>query len=397
MTETDRGCGAHRAARLLEPRSVAIVGASPGAGGSQIISNLVSYGFEGDIHPVNPKYDLVAGFKCHPTVRDIGGSVDVVAIRVPADRVAGVLRDCTELGIGGAIIFAAGFGEDAGGRGSERELEIRTILEDGDLVVSGPNTLGYFNVLSRTALTSSPALVPSVIRRDARWIPDSDDELWAAARGNIALVGHSGGLVFSMFSRGLAQGMGFSHVVSLGNETDFDALECVEYLCTLREVKVIAMFVEGFRRPEQLWTVAAAAEAAGKALVIGKGGESEAGRAAALSHTGHLAGQTLVHDAVFRRLGIVQVHDQEEMIDVCWALATNEPIAGNAVAVATQSGGSAVWTADALERAGFQLPNIDAGRQEELKALLPPFASVRNPIDGTGASQVGLATVMRDG
>jgi acetate---CoA ligase (ADP-forming) len=372
-----------------------VVGASPESGGARFLQTLSWYGFQAPVYPVNPKYDQVLGWKCYPSVTAIGEPVDLVAIRVPADHVAGILRDCVAAGAGAAIIFSAGFIDDERGRGKDRQAEIESILAGSDLVVAGPNTLGYFNVSSGIACTTSPGVVPDFIRSSAPWIPEGDDELRQSLRGNVAVLAQSGGLSFSVFSRGVAEGVGFSHVVSLGNEVDLDVLDCAEYLITQPDVRVIAMYVEGFRHPERLPAVAEAARAAGTALVIGKAGASAAGRAAALSHTGHLAGESMLNEAVFRRHGIITVSDQDEMLDACWALSTGRSLRGSNVVVASLSGGSGVWTCDALERAGFELPPIDAERQQAVSEVLPDFANIRNPIDVTGASAVGLAGVMR--
>lgn len=383
------------AARLLEPRNIAVVGASPDAGTARLLETLRWYGFAGDIYPVNPKYDEINGLKCYPTVSAVGESVDLVTIRIPAAGVAAVLRDCVQAKAGAVMILSAGFIDDERGAGKDRQAEIEMILDGSDIVVAGPNTLGFFNISAGIACTTSPGIHPDYIRASAPWIPPGDDELRDSLRGGVAVLAQSGGLGFSVFSRGIADGVGFSHIVSLGNEVDLDVLDCAEYLVTLPDVRVIAMYVEGFRRPERLPVVAEAARAAGKALVIGKAGLSDVGRDAALSHTGHLAGDASINDAVFRRLGILQVHDREEMLDVCWALSTGRRLGGSNVLMGSLSGGSAVWTADALHRAGFKLPPIDEERQSALGSVLPEFANLRNPIDVTGAAAVGLATILR--
>lgn len=385
-----------RVARLLEPRSVAVIGASASDGtGTRLLRNLVANRYDGAIYPVNPKYDEIDGLRCYARIADIPEPVDVAAVVVSADGVAEALRQCVAAGVGAAVIMAAGFGEDARGEGKARQAEIDAILADSDLVVCGPNSEGYFNLTEGIALSMSHSTNADFLRETARWLPDGEPNPAKALRGGVAIVAQSGGLGFSLLGRGAAAGVGFSHIVSVGNEIDIDVLDCARYLLTRPEVRVVGMYVEGLRRPERLSAVAEAAEASGKVLVIGKAGASEAGRAAALSHTGHLAGEAQVYEALFRRLGIVQVHDQEELLDVCAALATNAPILGDNIGLASWSGGSAVWTSDALERAGFRVPELDEDRQRELAELLPPFASLRNPIDITGASRVGVATVLR--
>lgn len=383
-----------RAARLLEPSSVAVVGATAEGPGTRFIDNILSHGFQGTIYPINPKYDEVLGLECYASIEDVPEPIDLVAIRVPAERVPDVLRSCVKANVGAALVLVAGFAEDERGAGKARQAEIDEILRGSDLVVCGPNSEGFFNLLSGLSASPNRSVNAEYIREIAPWVPAVTD-VRAAVCGGVAVLAQSGGLAFSVFARGVALGIGFSHVISLGNELDLDVLDCTEYLLTKPEVKVIGMYVEGFHRPERLAVVAEAARKAGKTLVIGKAGSSDAGKAAALSHTGHLAGEARVYDAVLDRLNVIQVHDQEELLDVCAALAGVHPLKGNRVAIVSWSGGSAVWTADSLDHAGFTLPQLDPARQAELSALLPPFASIRNPIDVTGASQVGVASVMR--
>ena len=385
----------HKAERLLEPSSVAVIGATAEGPGTRFIDNIVSHGYQGAIYPVNPKYDEVLGLKCYASIEDVPEPVDLAAIRVPAERVPDVLRSCINAKVGAALILVAGFGEDERGAGKARQAEIEEILRGSNMVVCGPNSEGFFNLLSGISASPNRTVSADYIREIAPWVPAGTTDIGAAISGGVAVLAQSGGLAFSVFSRGVALGIGFSHVISLGNELDLDVLDCTEYLLTKPEVKVIGMYVEGFKRPERLAEVAEAARKAGKTLVIGKAGTSDAGKAAALSHTGHLAGEARVYDAVLHRLNVIQVDDQEELLDVCAALASAHRLEGNRVAIVSWSGGSAVWTADALDRAGFALPQLDSERQGELSALLPPFATIRNPIDVTGASQVGVASVMR--
>lgn len=388
---------APRAARMLQPRTIAIIGASEGEGAlsANLVRHLTEHGFTGDIFLVNPRRDRIGEQPCYHSVTDVPVPVDVAALVVPADAVADALAGCVAAKVGAAVIMAAGFVEDSRGRGQERQAEIEAVLRGSDLVVCGPNSEGYFNISSGIALSFSSSVSEEFLRYSASWMAEGDTDLTAAIRGNVAIVAQSGGLGFSIFSRGVAAGVGFSHVISVGNETDLDVLDCAEYLVTQPDVAVIGMYVEGLRHPERLAAVAAAAADAGKAIVIGKAGSSTAGSRATVSHTGHLAGESGVYDAVFRRLGVVQVGDQEELLDVCWALSAGRVHPGNRAAIVSWSGGSAVWTADACERAGFELPVLAADVREELAEVLPPFAGVSNPVDITGAAKTSVGAVMR--
>jgi acyl-CoA synthetase (NDP forming) len=385
-----------RAGRLLEPRTIAIIGASSGEGlSSRLVANLAAHGFEGEIFLVNPRHSQIGGVPCYPSIVDVPASVDVAAVVVPADAVADALADCVQAGVGAAVIMAAGFVEDARGPGKDRQARIEEATRGSDLVVCGPNSEGFFNVSSGIALSFSGSVNPDFLRYSAAWMTPEEQNVREAIAGDVAIVAQSGGLGFSIFSRGVAAGMGFSHVISVGNEMDLDVLDCAEYLLTRAEVKVIGMYVEGLRHPERLPAVATAARRAGKAIVIGKSGVSAAGSRSTLSHTGHLAGDARLYAAAFRHYGIIEVSDQEELLDTCWALSTSPPLTGDNVAVVSWSGGSAVWTADACERAGFRLPVLDDDTQARLAELLPSFAGVQNPVDITGASKTSLGKIMR--
>jgi acyl-CoA synthetase (NDP forming) len=375
---------------------VAIIGASKGDGhGARLIPNLSSYGYGGEIIPVNPKHDEIAGFKSYPSIEHVPGRVDLATIVVGAESVADRLRECVRAEVGAVVIMAAGFAEVTDHVGRQRQRHIDDIIRGSGIVVLGPNSEGFINIRRRISLTFGAGSNALALKHSLAWLPDGADPVTEIA-GSIALVAQSGGLGFSIFARGLAIGAGFSHVISVGNEADIDVLDCVDYLIEQPEVAVIGMYVEGLRRPERFAAVAQRARSRGKALVLGKAGTTEVGRQAALSHTGHLAGPTEIYAALTHRLGIVPVDDQEELLDACRALSTNSPLEGTNVAAVTYSGGSGVWMADALERAGLSLPELDSDRRASIGKLLPDFASTRNPVDVTAASKVGLAKVMRE-
>lgn len=386
-----------RIRQLLEPQSIAIIGASAGTGvGATIRSNLEAYGFTGRIYLVNPRYEEIGGVRCYPAVDAIGEQVDLAAIAVPADFVAEAIAACVRADVGAAVIMSAGFAEDARGGGAERQKAMDEALADTDMVVCGPNSQGIFNVAAGIPVSFSGSVTKKMIGQAGEWMsPEQQEAIPSSVSGGVAIVAQSGGLGFSIFARGVAQGIGFSHVVSVGNEADLDVLECADYLLHSPEVKVIGMYVEGFHHPDRLAALAEQAMRAGKTIVMGKSGSTGAGSRATLSHTGHLAGDATLLEAAFRRFGIIQVSDQDELLDVCWALSTLHPLAGDNIGVVSISGGTAVWTADACERVGLSLPAFDEERQSVLAGMLPSFASIGNPIDVTATAGTGLASVMR--
>ncbi len=383
-----------QAQRVLTPESIAIVGASTRNHITQaLLQNMKDFAFPGDVYLINPKYAEMEGQPCYPSVEAIGKPIDLAVILVPADAVPAAVADCVKAGVGGVMVMSAGFGEDQRGSGKERERALLNAVEGSDVIIVGPNAEGFIDTRLGMWLSFSPSVNQEFLRGATLWAgPDSD--LKQNVHGNIAVVSQSGGLGFAVFGRGVERGIGFSHIISLGNELDLDVLDCTEYLLAQPDVKVIAMYVEGFRRPERLRAVAAAARAAGKFLVIGKAGESKSGGEAAVSHTGHLAGASAVNLAAMRKFGILTVADQDEMLDVCAVLSTCPPLNGNRLGVASLSGGSAVWAADACERFGFELPELTGSTRDRLLADLPDFANARNPIDLTGASKTTLVNIL---
>lgn len=386
-----------RIRQLLEPTSIAIIGASAGGGvGGAIRRNLAQYGYGGAVYLVNPRYEEIAGERCYPAVDAIGASIDLAAIAVPADAVPEAVAACVRAGVGAVVIMSAGFIEDTRGGGLERQQAMDAALAGSDMVVCGPNSQGILNVTAGIPVSFSGSVQLDMIARAGAWMsPEQREHVAASVAGGVAIVAQSGGLGFSLFARGIAQGIGFSHVVSVGNEADLDVLECAQYLLTRPEVRVIGMYVEGFDQPERLAAVAQQAMEVGKTVVIGKSGSTGAGSRAALSHTGHLAGDAPLLEAAFRRFGIIAVQDQDELLDVCWAVSSLPPMRGDNVGVVSISGGSAVWTADACERAGLRLPDFDQERRDVLAGMVPSFASIGNPIDITATASTPLSTVMR--
>jgi acyl-CoA synthetase (NDP forming) len=394
---TTRADRSDRIRQLLEPTSIAIIGASAGTGvGAVLRRNLAEYGYAGAVYLVNPRYEQIAGERCYPAVDAIGAPVDLAAIAVPADFVPEAIAACVRAGVGAVVIMSAGFAEDVRGGGAQRQEAMDAALAGSDMVVCGPNSQGIFTVAAGIAVSFSGSVQQEMIRQAGAWMSEEQRaNVSLAVSGGVAIIAQSGGLGFSIFARGVADGIGFSHVVSVGNEADLDVLECAQYLLKSPDVKVIGMYVEGFRRPEQLAAVAEQAMRAGKTIVVGKSGSTAAGSRATLSHTGHLAGDAQLLQAALRRFGIIEVQDQDELLDVCWALSTLHPLEGDNIGVVSISGGTAVWTADACERAGLSLPDFDEERRSVLAGLLPSFASIGNPIDITATATTGLATVMR--
>jgi acyl-CoA synthetase (NDP forming) len=213
--------------------------------------------------------------------------------------------------------------------------------------------------------------------------------------GNIAMISQSGGLGFGIVEYGVSRGLGFSYMVSVGNEVDLEAADFLEYFLDDPRTKVVAMFVEGFQSPERFLGLLPRYLERGKAMVIAKMGTSQVGRLAAVSHTAHAAGQNELYSALFQRYGAYQATDIPDLLDAAAALSCWDSIGGRGVGILTGSGGAAVWTAEACVASGLAVPELEADRQEAIFADLAYYASARNPVDVTAGGIASLINAIR--
>jgi acetyltransferase len=352
-------------ARLFAPASVAVLGASrdPAKLGHRLLENLKTSGYAGRIHPVNPSGEPILGLATVPAVAALPDGVDLALVSLPAPAVPAAVTALAARGVRAAIVLSSGFGEvDDGGRDAQRELF--AVARAAGMRLVGPNCMGVY---------SAPARLNGTYFWDLPRI-----------EGGIGVVSQSGaygGLIFRQLG---GRGLGVRHFLSIGNQADVDAAEMIEYLADDPGTTLIACFVEGLRDGRRF--VEAARRATGtKPMVVLKGGRSDAGRRAAGSHTGALAGTYDVYRAAFRRAGAVPAEDTEEFFDAVETLAVSagRRPAAPAVAVLTVSGGPSVVAADAAEQAGLAVPPLAADARSALRALLPPFAAVGNPVDFT--------------
>lgn len=359
--------GAHAVATLLNPRSVAVVGASADATrtGGRPVAYLLKHGYAGAIYPVNPRVDRIGALPCFPSVAALPQAPDVALVLLGADRAAEAVRALAARGTVAAIVLAGGYGE-AGPEGARRQRELHEAA--GPMRLLGPNTIGLVNLTDRVVLSASGAL-------------EVDDP----PRGGIGLVSQSGGVLGSLLSRAAARGIGLSKLVSTGNEADLELADFVDALACDEATSVIALYVEAVRRPDRFRAAALRAAEAGKPVVCFKVGRSEGGARAAASHTGALAGTDRMVDALFRDSGVVRAQTFADLLDMPAALATGRRLRGRRVAILTSTGGAGTLVADSLGLAGFETPPPDAGTATALRALQPDDAgaSGRNPVDVT--------------
>lgn len=358
--------------KLLEPRSIAVVGASerPGAG-RYVLENLDRLGFSGAILPVNPKYDTVLGRPCFPSLAEATrqhGDIDAVAILLGRERITSVVREAAEVGVRAAWAFASGFFE-AGDAGRRLQAELVDACREADTAFCGPNCVGYANPRHGTALYSAP-------------LPDRLEA------GRVGFVSQSGSICLALANS--ARHIGFRLLASTGNEAVLDCTDYIRYLIEDPDTRVIGAFIEQLRRPDAFVGVAEEAREAGKPLVVLKVGRSEMARRATAAHTGALAGEDAIYDALFDKHGIVRVEDLDELIETVRALDLlgDRLPAGNRVAMLTLSGGEISLIGDIADGLDLAFPDWSSDARDQLAQTLPEYADISNPLDAWGGGRI---------
>lgn len=374
----------HRLGRLLRPRSVALVGASDRSNWSTRIHDALGViGYAGAVHYVNPKGGTAHGHPLHRSVRDLPEVPDLAYVMVPAAAVLDALTDAAEAGVRAAVILSSGFAE-TGPEGAARQAELAALADKHDMVVLGPNSLGYVSAQARIALKP--------FQRGEALLP-----------GPIGVVSQSGNITVALINMARSFDVGLSYMVSTGNEMDVALADVVDFLAEDPATWVIAVFAESFKEPHAFLRACLKARAAGKPVVVLKVGRSEAAARAALAHTGALVGDDAVVDAFLHAAGAIRVSSLEDLLATADLFARTGPVAGNGIAVLAMSGGTCDIVADRAEEIGLALPEFGPETIAALQAVLPDFASAQNPLDVTGAAVVddelfgaALAIVARD-
>ena len=353
---------------LLSPRSIAVVGigSNPDGPARRVVSNLQSLGFDGGIYPVNPKHESILDLECYPSLEAIDASIDLAVIAVPAAQVIDVVRKGAEGGIKNYIILSSGFGE-IGEKGRALEAELKSLAKRHGLTIMGPNCSGSINFHERKHLSFTAVL-------------DAD----AFLPGPVAYIGQSGAIGAIFYSLAVKHNVGFSHLISSGNEGSLDLTDYLEYLIADPNTQIMVAYAEQIKNGRRLLELGKQARAAGKHIVVFKSGRAGAGARAAISHTGSMAANDAICSSLFRRSGIVKVRTLEELLAVCKLLLAKRALpAGRRAALLAISGGSAVMAADLAEESGFTVPSLSPDTRLRLREWLPEFASFDNPIDVT--------------
>jgi len=348
---------------LFNPGSVALIGASPRSGsvGAVIARNLQRAGFAGELMLVNPKHTTIDGLIVHPNIASLPRAPDIAVIATPAETVPSLIAELGERGTRAAVIITAGFAE-LGERGHSLQQAILDAARPHLMRIIGPNCVGI--MVPRLGLDATFSHV-------------------AAAIGDIAFVSQSGAMVTAMLDWAVSRGIGFSHVVSLGDMADVDFGDMLDYLAADPHTRAILLYAEGITHGRKFMSAGRAASRIKPVLVL-KAGRSSAGSRAAISHTGVLAGADAVYDAVFRRAGMLRVGTMAELFDAAETLALTREQVGDRLAILTNGGGAGVLAADALVAAGGRLAELSKNTIAELTRRLPATWSRGNPIDIIG-------------
>jgi acetyl coenzyme A synthetase (ADP forming)-like protein len=362
IEERDRAAVVASIRRILNPKSIAVIGASrtPGTIGFELVHNLVRGGFTGPVFPVNPQAGSVGGIHAYATVGDIPVAPDLAIISVPAAAVAGVIEECGAAHVGGLVIISAGFAE-LGPDGRAIEAALTKAARGYGMRVVGPNCMGVANT-------------NALVRMNAIFAPVEP------IPGNVAFMTQSGALGISLIDESARRGIGISSFVSVGNKADISGNDLLRYWETDDSTSVIALYLESFGNPRKFVRIASRV-ARQKPVVAVKSGRSPAGARGASSHSAALATSDDVAELVLWRAGVTRVDTLEELFDTTQAFASQPAPRGRRVAIVGNAGGPAILAADAATAHGLLVPELCQETRARLASFLPAAAATGNPVD----------------
>ncbi|MBH79890.1 MAG: CoA-binding protein [Gammaproteobacteria bacterium] len=347
--------------RIMQPDAVAVIGASEGEGkiGNSVMRNLIDGGYPGAIYPVHPKADQILGHQCYPSVTEIPGNVDIAIFCIPAQFVAGAIAECGQKQVAGAILIPSGFAEVGE---HELQAEIVQVARENNVRLMGPNIYGYYYTHKNLCATFCTPY----------------DE-----KGQVALSSQSGGVGMAIVGFSRSAKMGVSAIVGLGNKSDIDEDDLLTFFEQDPNTQVIAMHVEDLKDGRAFAEVASRVSKQ-KPVVVLKAGRTSQGARAANSHTGALAGDDRVYDAVLKQSGVIRAHTLNDMLEFARGLQTLPVPKGENVLVLTGAGGSGVLISDACVDNGLSLMAMPDDLDAAFKEYIPPFGASGNPVDITG-------------
>ena len=347
--------------RIMQPNAVAVIGASAGEGkiGNSVMKNLIDGGYDGAIHPIHPKADEILGRKCYPSVTEAPGDIDVAVFCIPAALVAGALAECGRKGIPGAVLIPSGFaeiGEHA------LQAEIVKVARENNVRLMGPNIYGFYYTHKNLCATFCTPYTE---------------------KGQVALSSQSGGVGMAIVGFSRSAKMGVSAIVGLGNKADIDEDDLLTFFEQDPNTGVVAMHVEDLKDGRAFAEVAARVSKK-KPVVVLKAGRTSMGARAANSHTGALAGDDRVYDAVLRQSGVIRAHSLNDMLEFARGLQALPTPKGENVLILTGAGGSGVLLSDACADNDLTLMPMPDDLDSAFREYIPPFGAAGNPVDITG-------------
>ena len=348
---------------LFEPKTLAVIGAARDENkiGYKILKNILTGGYRGKVYPINPQGGEILGLKSYRTVEEVNGPVDVASIVIPAKFVYEAVQSCAKKGVKYLTIISSGFSEIGN---NEEERLIVSYARDHGMRILGPNIFGIYSAAaSLNATFGSSGIIP----------------------GQVAIITQSGALGIAMIGKAAVENIGLSAIVSVGNKTDVDEADLLEYLVTDPNTKIVLMYIEGVREGERL--IRAVKKTTQKVpVVVIKSGRSERGAIAAASHTGSLAGSDEIFDAIMKQCGVLRAEGVAEAFNWCKFLANTPYPSGENTVIVTNGGGIGVMATDACEKFGVRLYDDMVALKEVFSTVTPEFGSTKNPVDLTGGA-----------
>ena len=346
---------------LFEPKSLAVIGAARDENkiGYKILKNILTGGYRGQVYPINPQGGEILGLKSYRNIEEVNGPVDVASIVIPARFVFEAVKSCAQKRVRYLTIISSGFSEIGN---NEEERRIVSYAHEHNMRVLGPNIFGIYSAAaSLNATFGSSGIIP----------------------GRVAIITQSGALGIAMIGKTTVENIGLSAIVSVGNKTDVDEADLLEYLVADEHTKIVLMYIEGVRDGERLIQAVKMSTQKIPVVVI-KSGRSERGAIAAASHTGSLAGSDEIFDAIMRQCGVLRAESVEEAFNWCKFLANTPFPSGENTVIVTNGGGIGVMATDACEKYKVRLYDDTAALKEAFSTVTPDFGSTKNPIDLTG-------------
>ena len=348
---------------IFSPRNVAVIGASEteGSVGRTILWNLISHPFGGTVFPVNLKRSSVLGIHAYPKIADVPAQVDLAVVVTPALTVPGIIEDCVQAGVKGAIIISAGF-KEIGKRGAQLEQKILARARSAQMRIVGPNCLGVMSPVTGLNATFAKGM---------------------ARPGNVGFISQSGALCTAVLDWSFRENVGFSAFVSIGSMLDVDWGDLIYYLGDDERTKSIVMYMETIGNARSFLSAAREVSLT-KPIIVIKAGRTAAAAKAAASHTGSLAGSDDVLEAAFRRCGALRVDSLSHLFSMAEVLAKQPRPRGPRLTILTNAGGPGVLATDALVEGGGKLAELSEETVQALNEVLPHHWSHGNPIDILG-------------